>query len=69
MPEKYRGGCSQPTFGMITTSPIKELEKGPKELKDLEGLQLHRRDQLGPLSSLEDQEQHWSITLSGEGGG
>jgi hypothetical protein len=30
---KYRGGCSQTSTGQSTGFPIKELEKGPKELK------------------------------------
>jgi hypothetical protein len=30
---KYRGGCSQPSIGLSTGSRMKELEKGPKELK------------------------------------
>jgi hypothetical protein len=33
MPDKYRSGCSQPSIGLSTGSPVKELEKGPKELK------------------------------------
>jgi hypothetical protein len=33
VPHKYRGGCSQPTIGLSIGSPMKELEKGPKELK------------------------------------
>jgi hypothetical protein len=33
VPDKYRGGLLQPTFGLSTGSPMKELEKGPKELK------------------------------------
>jgi hypothetical protein len=33
-PDKYRGGCSQPTIGLSTGSPMRELEKGPKELKE-----------------------------------
>ena len=28
-----RGGCSQPTIGLSTGSPMEELEKGLKELK------------------------------------
>jgi hypothetical protein len=35
-PDKYRGGCSQPTTGLWVPnggSPMEELEKGPKELK------------------------------------
>ena len=32
-PDKYRGGCSQPTIGLSTGSPMEELEKGLKELK------------------------------------
>jgi hypothetical protein len=35
VPDKYRGGCSQPTIGLSTRSPMKELEKGPKKLKEL----------------------------------
>ena len=41
MGDKYRGGCSQPTFGLSTRSSMEELEKGPKELK---GVQPHRRN-------------------------
>ena len=33
MPDKYRGGYSQPTIGLNTRSLMEELEKGPKELK------------------------------------
>jgi hypothetical protein len=33
VPDKYRGGCSQPTIGLSTGSPVEELVKGPKELK------------------------------------
>ena len=29
-----RNQCSQPVIGQSTGSPIKELEKGPKELKE-----------------------------------
>jgi hypothetical protein len=36
VPEKYRNGCSQPSIGWSTRSPIKELEKLPKELKGFE---------------------------------
>ena len=32
-PDKYRGGCSQPTIGLNRGSPMEELEKRPKELK------------------------------------
>jgi hypothetical protein len=31
--EKYRNGCSQPSFGQSTGYSMKELEKVPKELK------------------------------------
>ena len=31
--EKYRGGYSEPTIGLIMGSPVEELEKGLKELK------------------------------------
>jgi hypothetical protein len=33
VPDKYRSGCSQPSIGLSTGSPLKELEKGSKELK------------------------------------
>ena len=33
MPDKYKGGCSQPAIGLSTGYPMEELEKGPKELK------------------------------------
>ena len=33
VPGKYRSGCSQSSIGRSTGSPMKELEKGPKELK------------------------------------
>jgi hypothetical protein len=32
-PDKYRNGCSQPSIELSTRSPMKELEKVPKELK------------------------------------
>ena len=35
VPDKYRGGSSQPTIGLSTGSPMKEQEKVPKELKCL----------------------------------
>jgi hypothetical protein len=31
--QKYRSGCSQLSIGQSTGSPMKELEKVPKELK------------------------------------
>ena len=31
--DNYRSGCSQPSNGLSTGSPMEELEKGPKELK------------------------------------
>jgi hypothetical protein len=33
VPDKYRSGCSQPSIGLSTGSPMEELEKGLKELK------------------------------------
>ena len=33
VPDKYRSGCSQSSIGLITGSPVKELEKEIKELK------------------------------------
>jgi len=32
-PDKYRGGCLQPTIGLSLGIPGEELEKGLKELK------------------------------------
>jgi hypothetical protein len=31
--DNYRSGCSQPSIGQRTESPLEELKKGPKELK------------------------------------
>ena len=33
MPDKFRGGCLQPTIGLNTGSLMEKLEKGLKELK------------------------------------
>jgi hypothetical protein len=33
VPGKYRSGCSQSSIGWNTGTPMKELEKVPKELK------------------------------------
>ena len=33
VPDKYRSGCSQSSIGLSTGSPMKELEKGLKELE------------------------------------
>jgi hypothetical protein len=33
VPDNYRGGCSQPSIGLSTGSPMEVLEKGHKELK------------------------------------
>jgi hypothetical protein len=33
VPDKYRGGYSQPNIGLITGSLMEELKKKPKELK------------------------------------
>jgi hypothetical protein len=35
VPGKYRSGCSQSSIERSTGSPMKELEKVPKELKGL----------------------------------
>jgi hypothetical protein len=40
-PNKYKGGCSPPTIGLSAGSPVKELEKG---LKDLKGFATHRKN-------------------------
>ena len=34
VPDKYRVVSSQPTIGLRTESPVKELENGPKDLKE-----------------------------------
>jgi hypothetical protein len=36
VPNKYRSGCLQPSFGRSTRSLMKELEKQPMELKGFE---------------------------------
>jgi hypothetical protein len=41
VPDKYRGGCSQPTIGLSTESPMEELKKRPKELN---GFAAHKRN-------------------------
>jgi hypothetical protein len=33
VPDKYRDGCTQPSIGLSTGSPMEELEKGSEELK------------------------------------
>ena len=33
--DKDKGECSQPVIGLSTGSPMEELEKGLKELRDL----------------------------------
>ena len=38
VPGKYRSGCSQSSIGWSTQSPMKELEKGLKELKGFASL-------------------------------
>ena len=34
VPDKYKGGTSQPTIELSTMPQMEELEKGPKELKE-----------------------------------
>ena len=41
-PDKYRGGCSQPTIGLSTGSTMEELEK---LLKDLKGFATPQEEQ------------------------
>jgi hypothetical protein len=36
VPGKYRSVCSQSSIGQSTRSPMKELEKVPKKLKEFE---------------------------------
>jgi hypothetical protein len=33
VPDKYKSGCSQQSFGLSIVFPMKEVEKGPKELR------------------------------------
>ena len=35
VPDKYGGGCSQPTIGLSTGYPMEEVEKRPTELKGI----------------------------------
>jgi hypothetical protein len=50
-PNKYRSGCSQTYIELSTGSPMKDLEKGPKEVKQKstyvaeEGLFGHQREE------------------------
>ena len=41
VPDKYRSGCSQSSIGQSTRTPIKELEKVPKELLSSVWLRTH----------------------------
>jgi hypothetical protein len=38
VPDKYRSRCSQPSIEQSRGSPMKELEKVPKELKGFSAL-------------------------------
>jgi hypothetical protein len=38
VPDKYRGGGSQPTIGLRVGSQMEELEKGLKELRGFAAL-------------------------------
>jgi hypothetical protein len=49
----FRGGCSQPPIGLSTSSPTKELEKGPKKLKELADRKNNNMYQPVPQSSQE----------------
>ena len=46
VPDKYKSGCSLSSFGWSTGFPIKELEKGPKELKGSAALQEEQQYEL-----------------------
>ena len=35
VPDKYRGGCSQPSIRLSTETQMEELQEGPKEVKEL----------------------------------
>jgi hypothetical protein len=49
MPDKYRSGCSMPSIGLSTGSPMMEVEKGPKELK---GFTVPEKEKQYELSSI-----------------
>jgi len=49
-PDKYRCGCSQPTIRLSTGSPMEEWEK---DLKELKGLQFHRKNNMNQPDSPE----------------
>jgi hypothetical protein len=38
VPDKYNGGCSQPTTGLSTVSPMEELENEPNDMKGFAAL-------------------------------
>jgi hypothetical protein len=44
VPGKYKSGCSQSSIGWNTGSPMKELEKVPKELKGLAALSAEQHE-------------------------
>ena len=50
-PDKYRGGCSQPTIWLSMGTPIKELEKGLKDLKGFATRTTVSINQTSPTSS------------------
>ena len=49
-PDKYRGGCSQPTIGLRTGSQMEVLEK---ELKELKGFAIYRKNNINQPDSQE----------------
>jgi hypothetical protein len=46
VPDKYRSESSQPFMGLSTGSQMKELEKGPKELKGITALEEEKQYEL-----------------------
>jgi hypothetical protein len=46
-PDKHGVGCSQPTIGLTTWTPMEELEEGLKELRGLSALCGHMWTSVG----------------------
>ena len=79
VPGKYRSGCSQSSIGWNTGSPVKKLEKVPKELKVSAALQVEQQYELtsahrarisscicirrSPSRPSVEREDHWSCKL------
>jgi hypothetical protein len=65
VPDKYRSGCSQPSMGLSTGSPMKDLEKGSKELR---GFTAPQEEQPYELTSTPQSSQGLNYQLKGTHG-